>query len=176
MSFDGRELDAVSTKKREQAKDEGVFRRLSRQFRDDIRGNVSLIFGLAAIPMLVSAGMAVDIARHGHHQNRLNTAVDAAALAVARMDDDATQAEMDALARRYIDINYTPGADLNGNEIDLTVGLTGNVVTVTAEVDVPTTITRLIGVLDMVARTTSEVTKEILGTEIALVLDNTGSM
>ena len=153
-----------------------IIKRLSRRFRDDANGNVAMLFTLMAVPLLVGAGMAVDIARHGFHEQRLNTSVDAAALAVAKMEDGATQEEMETLARSYIDINYTPRVDLRGNEVDLDVSLVGNVVTVTAEVDVPTTITSMIGVHDMTARTTSEVTKEILGTEIALVLDNTGSM
>ena len=42
--------------------------------------NIVLVFGLAAIPLFLGAGMAIDIARHGFHQQQLNTAVDGAAL------------------------------------------------------------------------------------------------
>ena len=176
MCLSNRDLAENNTKNARPCAKSGIVSRMARQFRANAKGNVSLLFGLAAIPLFLAAGMAVDTARHGFHQQRLNTSVDAAALAVAKMEDGATQAEMEELARQYIDLNYTPRVDLHGNEIDLTVTLVGNVVTVTAEVDVPTTITTLIGVHDMTARANSEVTKEILGTEIALVLDNTGSM
>ena len=153
-----------------------LVKRLTRQFGKDTRGNVALVFGLLAIPLFVGAGMAIDISRHGYHQRQLASAVDAAALAAARMDDGASQAEMLAVAQRYLDLNYTEREDLRGNQINLSISLADNVVTVNADVDVPTTITTLIGVYNMPAQVTSEVTKGVLGTEIALVLDNTGSM
>ena len=142
---------------------------LTRQFGKDTRGNVALMFGLLAIPLFVGAGMAIDISRHGYHQRQLASAVDAAALAAARLDDGASQSEMLAVAQRYLDLNYTERADLRGNQINLSVSLADNVVTVNADVDVPTTITTLIGVYNMPAQVTSEVTKGVLGTEIALV-------
>ncbi len=153
-----------------------VIKNSTRRAVRETRGNVSLMFGLLAIPLLLGAGMAVDIARKGFHQQQLNSAIDGAALAVAKMEDGATNEQMVNLARQYIDLNYTKRDGLNGNEITLSVDLDDNVVTVTADVDVPTTITRLVGVFDMKAHVSAEVTKEVLGTEIALVLDNTGSM
>ena len=76
----------------------GIVKRMAQRFRRDGTGNVSLIFGLAAIPLFLAAGIAVDTARHGFHQQRLNTSVDAAALAVAKMEDGATNQEMKDLA------------------------------------------------------------------------------
>lgn len=154
----------------------GLIRRLARRFSQDTRGNVAMIFAIVAVPMFLGAGIAIDISRHGYHQRKLAAAVDGAALAVARMEDGASQSEMVQLAQQYIDVNYSRRDDLRGNEINLTVSLANNVVTVNADVDVPTTITTLVGVYNMPAQVTSEVTKGILGTEIALVLDNTGSM
>ncbi|NNE25137.1 MAG: pilus assembly protein [Rhizobiales bacterium] len=153
-----------------------MVKRLARQFGQDTRGNVALIFAAVAVPLFIGAGMAIDISRHGYHQRKLAVAADGAALAVARMEDGASQSEMLQIAQQYIDMNYTRRDDLRGNQISLSVSLANNVVTVNADVDVPTTITTLAGVYNMPARVTSEVTKGVLGTEIALVLDNTGSM
>ncbi len=167
---------SIATKWQKSSKAFEIIKAHARRLRDNTQGQVALTFGLVAVPMLVAGGMAVDVARHGFHEQRLAASVDAAALAIARMEDGATETEMLDLARSYIDMNYTPRLDLNGNEITLSLEVGERTVTLTADVDVPTTITTLVGVHDMRARVSSEVTKEILGTEIALVLDNTGSM
>lgn len=152
-----------------------VIKRLTRRFHDDTSGNVFLMFGLAAIPLFVASGMAVDMARQSWHQQRLVTALDAATLAVANMEG-ATETEMLAMARSNINVNYGSRPDLNGNEIDLILEITDRTVKLTADVDMPTTITTLTGVHKMDVHAVSEVTRQIFGTEIALVLDNTGSM
>src|SRR5580704_18215674 len=45
-------------------------------------GAVAVIFGLAAIPIIIAAGMAIDTARAYMVKTRLGAALDAAALAV----------------------------------------------------------------------------------------------
>jgi Flp pilus assembly protein TadG len=51
------------------------------RFGRDRRGNVTLIFGLAAIPLTFAIGMAVDYGNNARKWSQLNAAADAAALA-----------------------------------------------------------------------------------------------
>ena len=60
----------------------GTFRR----FKSDLRGNVAMMFGLAAVPLMLGAGIAVDYARSTQSETQLQAAIDAAALAVASSD------------------------------------------------------------------------------------------
>jgi len=54
-----------------------IFRRFGR----DRRGNVAMIFGLAAVPLIFATGMAVDYGNNMHKWSAMNAAADAAALA-----------------------------------------------------------------------------------------------
>jgi Flp pilus assembly protein TadG len=54
-----------------------IFRRFCR----DRRGNVAMIFGLAAVPLIFATGMAVDYGNNMHKWSAMNAAADAAALA-----------------------------------------------------------------------------------------------
>jgi hypothetical protein len=47
-------------------------------------GNIALMFGLAAVPLLLMLGGAVDFARYNRYKSDLANAVDAGALALAR--------------------------------------------------------------------------------------------
>jgi Flp pilus assembly protein TadG len=51
------------------------------RFVQDRRGNVAMIFGLAAIPLIFAVGMSVDYANNARKWSAMNAAADAAALA-----------------------------------------------------------------------------------------------
>lgn len=66
----------------------GSLRRLGRRLACN-RGNVTMLFGFAIIPLTFATGMAIDYTRAMTLQTRLNVAADAAALAaVSRMNID----------------------------------------------------------------------------------------
>ncbi|MGJ4952030.1 TadE/TadG family type IV pilus assembly protein [Bradyrhizobium sp. HKCCYLS20291] len=56
-------------------------RRLSRRFWRAENGNISMIFAIASIPILISVGAAVDLAKSGDVKAKLQKSVDAAVLA-----------------------------------------------------------------------------------------------
>lgn len=91
---------------------------LLRSFRRDARGNVAIFTGLAAIPLFIAAGVAIDVARASRSQNALQVAVDSAALAVAASDkaslaglSDAEKAarkgQLKKLAENYVKANFS---------------------------------------------------------------------
>ena len=62
-----------------------------RLLRRDERGNVFILFGATAIPLLLIMGGAVDFARYTRYKTALSNAVDAASLALARQGEDFTE-------------------------------------------------------------------------------------
>ena len=54
-----------------------TLKRLSRRFRNDTSGAVAIIFALATLPVMIGAGMAIDIVRSNDAQSELQAALDA---------------------------------------------------------------------------------------------------
>lgn len=147
-------------------------RSLLRGFRGDRRGAVALLFGLTLAPTLVGVGLGVDYSRAQALRKHLNHALDAAALAVGTMRG-LEQGELQARAQDYFDANFKPAA---GMAEGLSLSVDGPRITVTVEGHVKTAILGLIGIdkVDVSAR--AEVTVAQKKIELALALDNTGSM
>ncbi|MBO6677852.1 pilus assembly protein [Parvibaculum sp.] len=149
------------------------FQDLFRRFLGDQRGNFAIMFALASIPIIVAAGAAVDISRAYVVETRLKAALDAAALAVGGTTGQ-TNAQLQVIAQNYFNANYP--ADRMGVPGTVTVAQNGNEVSLTVAASLPTSLMGIAGIdtLDIGAR--SEVTRMGKKLEVALVLDNTGSM
>ncbi len=157
-----------------------------RRFAGDRRGNVAIFTALAAIPLLVGAGIAIDTARASRSHNALQMAVDSAALAAAASDkvnmagltaaQKATRKkELEDLARNYVKSNYSDA----GAEATITVDVTDTTLTVTGQKLFPTTLMSLVGykTVDIDARAEVNLQGGISeNIEIVLVMDTTGSM
>ncbi len=143
-------------------------------FKRDKRGNVAIIFGLAALPMLLGAGMAIDYGRGVTAKNVMQAASDAAALAAAAMTD-ATDAERIAMAKEVFAANFTTIKGVTPSALQVTVTDSGIRVRQNATVD--TVLMKLAGIDSMPLSTTAEVNLPTAKqAEIALVLDYSGSM
>jgi Flp pilus assembly protein TadG len=137
-------------------------------------GNIAMIYALALLPMLAAIGSAVDLTRAMVVKMRLGEALDAAGLSVAGTVG-LSEAQMTERARHFFYANY-PDDEL-GTVIALTVTPSGNnLVTVAGTSRVETAFMGLFGVFHLDVSVNAEVTRESKGLEIALVLDNTGSM
>jgi Flp pilus assembly protein TadG len=161
-----------------------VLRRLSKR----CDGNVALIFGLAAIPVIIAAGIAFDTGRAHMVKVRLGAALDAAALAVGSQTNE-TSAQLTTDLENFFYNNYcksVPGgssvtqcATTVAGETNVTVqpttSITAATVTYQAQATVPMTFMQLVGFTPITVSVTAQTTK-FPGMEIALVLDNTGSM
>ena len=147
-----------------------------KRFGKDKRGQVALTFGLALIPMVLSIGCGVDMSRAMVVKSRLGEALDAAGLAVGGTVG-LTDAQMSTLAQTYFYANY-PDSEL-GTVTSLTVAASqGNskIVNVSGTARVETAFMGLIGINYMDVAVNVQVTRETKGLEVALALDNTGSM
>jgi Flp pilus assembly protein TadG len=141
------------------------------------RGNVAVIFGLTALPLILTTGVALDFARLTSNRKNLQQATDSAALMVATKIT-ATTTDLDAqrLAQVYVQRNYPPAlvssAAISSDRLS---------VRIVATAQIATTVMRLANVNVMTASATSQAslaggTDPNSTYEIALVLDNSGSM
>ena len=146
---------------------------LFRRFRTDRRGNFATIFALSAIPLVVAAGAAIDISRAYIVENRLNAALDAAALAVGGATGK-TQAQLEEIAQAYFDANYP--AEKLGVPGAVTVVQSGSDVILTVSAELPTSLMGIVGIDTLSVGASSQVTRQGRKLELALVLDVTGSM
>ncbi|PKQ08532.1 MAG: hypothetical protein CVT73_06805 [Alphaproteobacteria bacterium HGW-Alphaproteobacteria-12] len=146
---------------------------LFRRFLTDRRGNFATIFALAAIPLVVAAGAAVDISRAYIVENRLKAALDAAGLAIGG-ETGKTQAELEAIAQAYFDANYPAGK--LGVPGAVNVVQDGNTVNLVVSAELPTVLMGIAGINTLDIGASSQITRMGKKLEVALVLDNTGSM
>lgn len=136
-------------------------------------GNTAVVFGLAMIPLLITIGASLDISRSLVVRARLSEALDAAGLAIGSAIN-LEEEDMEELARRFFDANY-PEEEL-GVVGNINVRVERNVIMLSADATVPTTLMGIVGIHEVDVAVNSEITRENSGLEVALVLDNTGSM
>lgn len=137
-------------------------------------GTIAIAFGIMA-PMLIGAiGLAMDVSQAYLVRQRLDGAVDAAALAAA-----ATYEDEGLIAARVIDFitaNYAPEEVGILDEENIEVDVTDNEVTVTASAIYPVTFMSIFGFNRLTVSSSVVVARELKGLEVVLVLDNTGSL
>lgn len=151
----------------------GPFARLRRLIGDN-GGNVTILATFAVIPMMAGAGLAVDSGRAIMVENRMAKALDAAGLAAGRV---LFAGSAEAEARRYFEANF-PDNFLESTVTDFTFHVDDQerFITVSAQADVPTTFMTVLGKQTVTVGSRSVVERQNRGAEIALVMDNTGSM
>ncbi len=140
-------------------------------------GAVAIIFGLCAIPAVIAAGMAIDVGRAYMVKIRLGAALDAAALAVGS-ETNQTPGQLTTTLQNYFTANYPAtalGTNVTVTPVPANADLTASTVTFQAQATVPMTFMQLVGV-NSIDVTVSAQTKKTAGLEVAVVLDNTGSM
>ena len=149
-----------------------VWARLRRGFRDE-RGAIAPMFAVVLVPMVLAAGIGVDVARAMSSRNNLQDALDSTALALAHLPPNTPQATLNTKANAWMTANLTDG---NLGPITLNVTQTTGQLVLTASSTVKTTLTGLAGVSTIPVQAASTAKWGLTHVEIALVLDNTGSM
>ena len=155
-------------------------------FRNECLGSVTQITAVAALPMMLAAGAAIDTVRINREQVAFDAAVDSAALAVAA-DDRASLAglsdaqvtariaELEEFAQKYMAENYTPQYG-SSQEMAVDIDITGEAIDLTASHSFPTTIMSLTGIDELTLSSHSQIKKAMRPIEMVLVMDTTGSM
>jgi Flp pilus assembly protein TadG len=153
-----------------------------KRFMRDNKGSVAMLFGLSLLPMMAGVGAAIDYGRASNSRQAIQAAADAAALAGAKArsvsDDEASKVAkqvFDAnLKMSGISVNVTPTVqlfDTGGMRISGTTQLPNTFLPV---MGMKTSDVSFHAEANMAAVAKAGV--NVVGDEIALVLDNTGSM
>jgi len=156
-----------------------TFARLSRRgvrFLVSRRGNTAIIFGLAAIPLFIAAGCAIDLSRALIVRQRLAQALDAAGLAIARDESLVNQQQLTQAAQDFFKANYPTTVIGTPSQVTVTPNADNSVFALSATARVDTAIMRIVGIDYLTVGVSNEITRSTNGLELALVLDTTGSM
>ena len=139
-------------------------------------GGVAVIFSVSIVAVLCCVGAAVDYSRLNTTKVELNAAIDAAALAGAKFATTDIKAAL-AAAEEAFKGNYRNFAARKSFSAELIKASPSDSFRVKATVEVPMSITRLMGYNTMPVGSSADV---VVGSDvdlqIALALDTTGSM
>jgi Mg-chelatase subunit ChlD/Flp pilus assembly pilin Flp len=166
--------------------------RLLQRFKSDERGAFLVIFGVMAIVLVATSGAVVDFTSIEQARTRAQVALDSAALGLQpRIYDKPapTEEQLRVLAENLLrermeanDITWgicaasgastLPCVRVESAEADTVEGS----LVLDASIELPMAFVSLVGVDSMRARLLSEATRKRLNIEVAMVLDNSGSM
>ncbi len=146
----------------------------AKRFAANDKGGVYSILGFGIIPLVAMLGLVTDAGRGYLVKSQLGQAVDAAALAGGRAMFQEYQSDD---IHKYFEANFPShfmGADVQPLNIDIAPA--GDSVEVIATADVPTSFLQVLDIGNMTVTARAVVNRQVRGLELALVMDNTGSM
>jgi Flp pilus assembly protein TadG len=147
---------------------------LCKRFSADQRGVVAVVFAFALLPLMLATGAAIDYARATSARVDLQSAVDAAALAVGRAAIELNRLDNTVQARQAFDAGFKPQDGTSVVRFEVTQDTRRIVVDVDARIPLAFASLLRMDSIDVNAR--AEVPLDDVTLEVALVLDNTGSM
>lgn len=170
-----------------------MLRRMGTAWRDLRRnedGNIAILFGASAIPLLLIMGGALDLARYNRYKAELSNAVDAAGIALAReatvYDDDCpdvgdTCADAAEFVTDYVDMFGITDPRLEVSTISVVKSANGFEILADGSMETMfLPLGNLSGVGGRITDLNLDVNAGVVTAsnrlELALVLDNTGSM
>ena len=147
-------------------------------FRADCAGNTTLIFALSVIPIFGAVGAAVDYSRGNSARTAMQAALDATTLMIAKEALDLQNGQVQQKAMSYFNAQFTRSdvSNLNLSFALQTNGPGDFTVIGDASAKMDTAMAQIIGYTKMDLRASSQVRWGFKALELALALDNTGSM
>ena len=143
-----------------------------RHFLSDRKGNVAVLFALAVVPVIGGLGAAIDYSTANSYRTDMQKALDATALALSKIIP-LPQAQLDAVGTQYFKANlgYHDLTDLK-----LIVTPEQGKVKLRASGNYTPKLANLFGATQFEVGAEAEAHWSMGKVEIALVLDNSGSM
>jgi Flp pilus assembly protein TadG len=135
-------------------------------FARDQRGSTAMVFALAMVPALAAIGLAIDYGRAHYAKDRLQNAVDAAALAGARLPATA-RANREQAARGVFSSNL---AATNLAAVSPAISASNAEVSVAASFTMPTSFMSLIGVNSVVVNAHTRARSQVQNGGVACLL------
>ncbi len=148
------------------------------RFRRDRRGNVAPIFAIAMLPIVALTGTAIDYSRANAARTEMQAALDATALTMSKEAVGLTQEQLNTKATNYFTASF---ANLDAKNMTVVPVLVtpqagSFTLTVTASGSVDLRFMGVFGQSSLPISSSAEVKWGIKKLELAMVLDNTGSM
>lgn len=153
-----------------------VLQQRFRAFKENERGNVLIMFGLALVPVIGLTGATIDYARATNAKQVLNAAIDSAALMAARDASKLTDAQLRARIDNWIKSNLHGDAADKYTSSTIAIDRTARTISISSQLSIDTSLTRVIGKTKMDISSNAQSTWGTNTIELALALDNTGSM
>src|SRR5947209_17341140 len=146
------------------------------RFWKDRRGSIAPMFAIAVIPMIGVTGAAIDYSRANSARTGMQAAIDATALAMAKLAPTLTQSELQQKTTAYFNamFNHPEAKNIVLTPTYTTAG--GAQLTIAVNGSVDATFMKIIGFNNLNIGSTSTVKWGNTRLRAALVLDNTGSM
>jgi hypothetical protein len=138
-------------------------------------GNVSLFLGIAALPLMLSVGVATDMIRMNATRTVLQNAADAAAIAGAASNDKTEEFLLKSV-NAYLESNNAFHVTQYVTDVDHALDKEKGTFTVKIKGTIPGSFMSLVGFDDLTVGALSVANMGSESLELALVLDNTGSM
>ncbi|HRD78822.1 MAG TPA: pilus assembly protein TadG-related protein, partial [Hyphomicrobiaceae bacterium] len=153
---------------------------LAVSFRRSEDGTIAMIFAICAFFLVMVTGLAIDVGRAMHANQKISDALDSAALAAAKgmRDQNLTDGEIDDLAKRYFAINMDgTGANYaNVSELRVAINRGNNSIALDVDADVPTLFANIAGISKISFPRSAVAIYDRKDVEVGLQLDVTGSM
>ncbi len=147
-----------------------------RSFAGGSRGNTTITFALAFIPLVGLVGAAVDYSRANSMRTAMQAAADTTALAISSAAASQSQSALNSSASSYFNALFTR-TDATDLQVNATYSTTnGSTLVVNANANMKTNIMGILGFHTIPIATSSTVSWGGAKLRVALVLDNTGSM
>jgi Flp pilus assembly protein TadG len=147
-----------------------------RSFLRDRRAGVAPMFALAVIPVIGLVGAAVDYSRANSIRTKVQSALDATALAMARSAPTLTESALQTKTKDYFAALFNK-PDLKNLNVTASYSTTsGSTLVITASGSVDTTFTRVMGFNSLSVGSSATIKWGNQRLRVALALDTTGSM
>lgn len=138
------------------------------------KGGAAMFVAIGLLPVVAATGIAVDSGLGYILKSRLHKSIDTAGLAAGRIVDSG---DPQIVARQLFDANFgVENPRVTVRDFNVTVDPVTGDVTITAQASIPTVFMRVLGQDELVVDARTVVQRQMTGIELALVLDNTGSM
>lgn len=151
-----------------------TLRSMISRLRKDEDGAVLPLVGIISMALIGATGFGIDAARLMLLHSSLQRSIDAGALStVARLDTKT----IDAQLKKFTVANFNDGQiGATLDSLTWTISSDNKILTVNATASAPTTLMQIFGIQTISTSAVSVVERSTSGLELALVLDNTGSM
>ncbi len=149
-----------------------------RSFLQATRGSVAVIFSFALLALVLAAGIALDYGRSITMQSKMQAAADAGVLAAVRaaaIDERTPVGQLKQIARDYFHDNLPDTGDFQITQFDLIAVGDGYKINATGQIGASLMAAAGFGAIDIAVSSQAE-TGPGRPLEVALALDNTGSM